>query len=154
MKNYSRFFGLLAKLPVHNSGVKEEYVSQYTGGRTSSLRDMTREEYDRMCDALDGSLSQKSLLRTARSKALYIMQRLGIDTTDWTRINAFCADKRIAGKLFYHLSVDELDALAVKLRSIQRNGGLRAYAEPPRPERVAPKQQVLYIPLQDNGIFN
>lgn len=154
MKNYSRFFGLLAKLPVHNSGMKEEFVAQYTGGRTSSLRDMTREEYDTMCDALDGSLQQKSVLRASRSAALHIMQRLGIDTTDWTRINAFCADKRIAGKQFYHLTATELDALTVKLRSIQRNGGLKPHVEQQRPVHSAPVQQVLYMPLQDNGILN
>lgn len=126
MKNYSRFFGLLATLPVHTAGMKEEFVLQYTGGRTSSLREMTVSEYGKMCDALDGSLARKSTLRASRSTALHIMQRMGIDTTDWTRINAFCADKRIAGKPFYHLTADELDALAIKLRSIGRKGGLNA----------------------------
>lgn len=149
MKNYSRFFGLLATLPVHNTGMKEEFVLQYTGGRTSSLREMTIAEYNTMCDALDGSLSRKSTLRASRSTTLHIMQRLGIDTTDWARINAFCADKRIAGKLFYHLTADELDALTVKLRSIQRNGGLKQHIEQP-----SPVQKVLYMPLSDNGILN
>ena len=53
------------------------------------------------------------------------MQQMGIDTTDWNRINAFCQDQRIAGKPFARLTNDELDALAVKLRSIQRKGGLK-----------------------------
>lgn len=148
MKKYSRFFGLLAKLPVHTEQMKEEFVSTYTNGRTSSLRDMTAQEYVKMCDALDASLENKSLLRTHRSTALNAMQRIGIDTTDWTRINAFCQDNRIAGAEFYHLSVAELEALTVKLRSIARNGGLKPHR--PEPEKVA--SQIIFC--QDKGIIN
>ena len=36
------------------------------------------------------------------------MQKLGIDTTDWTRINAFCQDQRIAG-VFSLLSNEEVE---------------------------------------------
>jgi hypothetical protein len=53
------------------------------------------------------------------------MQKLGIDTSDWARINDFCSNPRIVGKAFRQITVDELDELAVKLRSIQRKGGLK-----------------------------
>ena len=43
---------------------------------------------------------------------------MGIDTTNWYRINEFCKDPRIAGKVFAEISFGELQALAVKLRSI------------------------------------
>ena len=59
-------------------------------------------------------------LRRKRSVCLKLMQQLGIDTTDWDRVNAFCEDARIAGKAFRYISIDELEALAVKLRVIKR----------------------------------
>lgn len=149
--NYSRFYGLLAKLPVHNEQMKEEFVAGFTEGRTSSLKEMTPTEYESMCDSLESSLKQKSHLRGFRSKALIAMQRIGIDTTDWVRINAFCEDKRIAGKAFYHLSESELVVLTVKLRSIARNGGLKSHPKPEPAAQPAPKQKVMYIPFSGGG---
>ena len=125
MANYSRFYALLGKLPVHSEGMKEEFVSQYTGGRTTSLRCMTAVEYETMCRALEDSLSDRNMLRVNRSSALRLMQRLGIDTSDWSRVNAFCMDTRIAGMPFYKLDCRALEALSKKLRSIERSGGLK-----------------------------
>ena len=48
------------------------------------------------------------------------MQLLGIDTADWGRVDAYCLNRRIAGKAFRELDGDELDALLVKLRIIRR----------------------------------
>ena len=59
-------------------------------------------------------------LRRRRSEVLKLMQQLGIDTTNWNRVDAFCEDVRIAGKAFRHISIDELEVLAVKLRAIKR----------------------------------
>ena len=138
--NFARFYGILKKgykFATKELGdeFKEGVVSQFTDGRTTSLREMTKKEYDTMCDKLEGATAQ--LLRTAkdvqrqhRSKCLRLMQKIGIDTTDWTRINAFCEDPRIAGKVFAKLSNDELEQLSVKLRSIQRKGGLKPKKEP------------------------
>ena len=54
------------------------------------------------------------------------MQRAGIDTTDWQRVNAFCQDARIVGKPFARLSGEELERLCVKILAIEGKGGLRA----------------------------
>lgn len=59
-------------------------------------------------------------LRKARSGALHQMQLYGIDTADWTRVNAFCRDPRIAGKEFRELDTEELNALNTKMRAIIR----------------------------------
>lgn len=154
--NYARFYALLNRLPVHDEEMKERLVLQYTGGRTPRLREMTSAEYRTMCDALDSSLKdgwsiRREQLRKCRSAALKQMQRLGIDTTDWARINAFCRDPRIAGREFGALDPEALEALTVKLRAIGRHGGLkRPIAE------AAPKQQteqhIVYVPL--NGLPN
>jgi len=134
--NYARFYALLGRLPVHTEDMKEQFVLQYTDNRTSSLREMSTQEYKAMCDALENSLKddyslRREELRRHRSTALHIMQRLGIDTTDWVRINAFCLDARIAGKPFAVLGIGELDDLVVKLRGIERKGGIRPHQETP-----------------------
>ena len=151
MNNYSRFYALLNRLPVHDEEIKERLVLQYTGGRTPRLREMTSAEYRTMCDALDRSLKdgwsiRREQLRKYRSAALKQMQRLGIDTTDWARINAFCRDPRIAGREFGALDPEALEALAVTLRSIERRGGLKQLAPQPALKPRA-KQHIIYVPL-------
>ena len=108
-----------------------------------------RAEYDALCDALERSTAdpQHELRKKKRSAALRLMQQLGIDTTDWPRINAFCRDRRIAGKEFGALTPPELDALALKLRAIQRSGGLNPRPERPTGQAEQPRPQIIYMPL-------
>lgn len=122
--NYARFYTLLKKLP---GADKETLVSSFTNGRTLHLHEMSAKEYGAMCRQLEDVAGyderRRSLregLRKARSGALHQMQLYGIDTTDWNRVNAFCQDKRIAGKQFRELDTEELNALNTKLRMIIR----------------------------------
>ena len=123
-RNYARFYTLLKKMP---GADKETLVEQYTNGRTTHLRETTQQEYNKMCRDMeqiagyDERMSDiRRELRRKRSVCLKLMQQLDIDTTDWDRVNAFCEDARIAGKAFRHISIDELEVLAVKLRAIKR----------------------------------
>ena len=129
--NFARFYALFNKLPC--TGDREEFkksiVLQYTWNRTDSLKEMTAKEYEACCTALEKLSGQdewrqklREELRRKRSLCLNLMQKLGINTSDWARINDFCSNPRIAGKAFRQITVDELDELAVKLRSIQRKG--------------------------------
>lgn len=126
-RNYGRFYGLLRQLPYDGDRdeLKRSIVFQYTSGRTESLRDMTDVEYSAMCSQLEERSGWKSELKKKRSVCLRLMQQLGVDTTDWGRVNAFCLDSRIAGCVFAKLRPEGLDALQVKLRAIKRNGGLK-----------------------------
>ena len=61
--------------------LKASLVSQYTGGRTESLREMTTKEYDAMCEAMqqmDKSYKAREIyreeLRRKRSTVLKLMQ--------------------------------------------------------------------------------
>ena len=107
--------------------MKASLVSQYTGGRTESLREMTVNEYDAMCEdmqRMDENYKAREIyreqLRQKRSTVLRLMQKRGIDTTDWNRVDAYCQNPRIAGKRFSRLTTEELDTVAIKLRIIQR----------------------------------
>ena len=99
-RNYARFYTLLKKMP---GADKETLVEQYTNGRTTSLRETTRQEYDRMCRDMERETGYDEFvegirrqLRRRRSEVLKLMQQLGIDTTDWNRVDRFCSDTRIS----------------------------------------------------------
>lgn len=126
--NFARFYGILKKsYSFANKELGEEFkeglVSQFSCGRTTSLREMTKKEYDEMCDKLEEFTPR--LLRTARdelrryrSVCLNLMQRIGVDTTSWQAVNDYCRSPKIAGVEFRDLSVENLDKLSLKLRMI------------------------------------
>ena len=150
--NFARFYALFNRIPYggDREDFKKEMVSNATLGRTDSLREVTRREYQDLCSGLEKCLpaaavpqhSQQAAreeLRRQRSICLKLIQKLGIDTTDWTRINAFCQDGRIAGQQFGKLTSEELEQLSRKLRSIERKGGIRHFDE------TGPKATIINI---------
>lgn len=140
-RNYARFYGLLKKLP---GADKETLVYCTTCGRTTSLREMTSEEYDELCASMEELTGWKVQVKKARSVCLKLMQQLGVDTTDWARVDNFCLNSRLAGKPFRNISIEELEDLAVKLRTIKRKGGLK----PQRPrEEQKNTTSFVYIPV-------
>lgn len=135
-RNYHRFYALLSRLPGGDrDDMKETLVSSFTDGRTTSLREMTQKEYNAMCASLEERTGWKEQLRKKRSLCLKLIQKAGVDTTDWQRINDFCRSPKIAGREFAQLGVDDLDALQVKLRAIMRKGGLKESVAMPSQER-------------------
>ncbi len=133
MDNYRRFwiaFGKLDRGGVEREELKAQLVRSFTDGRTESLTEMTDAEYAALCKSLEERNGYRDELRFRRSCCLSGMQVLGINTQDWSRVNAFCRDRRIAGKVFARLTIEELKALDVKLRAIERRGGLKSFSAP------------------------
>ena len=123
MENYSRFYALLKRLPRCD---KESMVYQFTNGRTTHLHEMADSEYDVMCREMERVAGyderRQAVIREMkrkRSAVLHQMQLLGVDTADWTRVDRFCLDKRIAGMTFRSIDGQGLDELLVKLRAIR-----------------------------------
>lgn len=126
--NYARFYGLLKLMPgMDKEELKQQLVMYWTMGRTDSLREMTQHEYHKMCDELNYTLKKQvqddkntfdALRRQKRSTCLRLMQKIGVDTTDWNAVNSYCRSPKIAGTLFKNLSLDDLDDLSMKLRMI------------------------------------
>lgn len=147
--NFRRFYGAIKALDfvADRDDVKKNLVHQYTNGRTDSLREMTRAEYDRCCEDLEREVGRKDELRRERSATLRLMQQMGVDTTDWGRVNLLCRDTRIIGKDFYHVTVEEHRELRRKLRGIERKGGIRRQpVEMPERSDRQPRQHVIIIP--------
>ena len=122
--NYGKFYKLLKLLP---GADKETLVRQFTNERTEHLRQMTQTEYELMCKEMErvaGYDERRAALlkakRKARSGVLHQMQLWGVNTADWEAVDAFCKDKRIAGKVFRQLDMEELNALNAKIRAMIR----------------------------------
>lgn len=143
---YKRFYKLFNRLPLHDDEMKERLVQQYTNGRTSSLRAMSTAEYDALCDALERSTAdpQHELRKKKRSggapldaAARASTRRTGRGSMPFAgppdrRKGVRCADP--AG----------LDALALKLRAIQRSGGLNPGRNGRRTGRAVPAADNLH----------
>jgi hypothetical protein len=149
--NYRKFYALLARMPYAD---KETLVYQYTKGRTEHLRQMHPEEYRMMLRDMkrvvdDDEASRE--LKKRRSAVLKLMQQLGIDTTRWPNVDAFCTDARIAGKVFRRLSMNELEALVPRLRSILNKGGLKNSSTPTPPQPAKLKVKYNFIMNKNNN---
>lgn len=152
-RNYSRFYAVCKAKGVDLELYKDDLISEFTHGRTTSLKEMKDAEYEEMCDCLqndrrsmESGEAYQARRRKSRSAVLNRIQRLGVDTTDFSKVNAFCQDRRIAGKPFGMLSAEELDALIPKLESMLRK---------PRPQReVKTPSMPMFIYFRPNQIPN
>ena len=134
MKNkptsYARFYALLRQMQGDREQIKETLILQFTKGRTTSLREMQKDEYEAMCRAMEAEIEHPGLSteefrreqKRLRSAVLHRMQRLGVDTSDWDVVDAFCLSNRIAGKEFARLSLAELEIMISKLEAMSRKG--------------------------------
>ena len=126
IKNFARFFSLFNKMENPDDELKQELVGTFTGGRTTSLREMKADEYNKMCDSLQAAqygqseADFKAEIKRLRSAVLKRLQKMGIDTTDFSKVDNFCLNPRIAGKVFRQLSKEELSSLIPKLAAIAR----------------------------------
>ena len=150
--NYARFYALLKRMPGNQEDLKEQLVFTYTGNRTTSLKEMKQSEYDAMCasmqETVNGGISDtefKARIKRYRSNVLHWLQMIGVDTTDWDRVDAYCLDSRIAGKVFRKLTIPELEALVPKLKAIERKG-----KEKPEPKK---KRQPEPVVMTDQDIM-
>lgn len=123
--NFARFYSILKRVPKigDNEYLKKEMVNVATGGRTESLKEITRKEYDDLCNLLEKRFPEKRNIyveqrRKKRSSCLKLLQKIGVDTISWTAINNYCKSPKIAGKVFADLDIEELQLLSLKLRMI------------------------------------
>jgi len=122
--NYAQFYALLKRMPYvgDKEDLKRELVYQGTNGRTESLKEVTKNEYSQilsiMKKACPNDKPWREELRRRRSVCLKLMQKIGVDTTDWSAVNRYSKSKKIAGKEFRYLSCDELNDMSIRLRMI------------------------------------
>lgn len=96
---------------------RESILSQYG---VESTADLSLQQLDELIDQYSNQAPASEHIRRQRSIILDLLTRLGIykDKGDWEAVNAYLMQSRIAGKLLYQMSSDELNVLQRKLRSI------------------------------------
>ncbi|MCL2290849.1 MAG: hypothetical protein FWC34_09155 [Bacteroidetes bacterium] len=101
---------------------KEELVFEWSEGGTTSLSEfyeLCPTLYLEMLQTMDKAINDNVAIKKARSGVLKVMQKLGIDTTNWKDVNAYLESRKICnGKRLYHLSLKELNELRKKLEAI------------------------------------
>ncbi len=124
-RNFARFWHLLSIIPLGGltpQEFKQQIVSEFTAGRTDSLRQTTPAEFRDIITRLealyDRARDSRHALRRARSQSLHLLQQIGVDTHSWPDINRFCLSPRIAGAEFGELSFQQQLDLAKRLRMI------------------------------------
>jgi hypothetical protein len=116
------FHALLARTGLIS--YKHDMLGSYGVESTSDLECW---ELDELIDKLRQQESEQrrehdAELRNLRSTVLTILQRMGIyqDNGSWDRVNKYLTNPRIAGKVLYRLTADEMRELIRKLRTIER----------------------------------
>lgn len=125
--SHARFFALLKQIPQIS---KEELVWEHSGMRTNSLSNFGQidpEGYLKMISYMQQLVDSmtntdakklKERIKYLRSAILHRLQKHGVDTTNWSNVNNFMKQPRIAGKELYKMSIDEMQELIPKLESI------------------------------------
>jgi hypothetical protein len=102
---------------------KADVLSPYGVER---IRDLSEWQLDDLISRLNTITANKNnaqaAVRKARSTILNLLDSLGIKAKDgdWTRVNQYLMNPRIAGKLLYEMDEYDLKATAKKLRAISR----------------------------------
>lgn len=122
-KMIGRLHGLYTRKGISDEE-KEAMLLDLTDGRTAHTNELSYKEAIYLWGYLNGHTASlkpatsDQLMKRRRSGCLTTMQRIGVDTTDWKRINAYCMDSRIVGKPFADITFKELADLREKLEKI------------------------------------
>ena len=161
---YSDLYAMMTALgsPLEVSELKELLCAGASGGRTSSLSDLTPSELSKLREQLRAQTGSKPVRedksrKRKRSAVLKLLTDYGVDTRDWDVINAFVAQPRLAGKPFARLDNDELEALRRKLWAMlrkQKQGEQVAPPEPPAPKVKKRYRMYLLKKSSKEAIYN
>jgi len=116
--SYSRFYALLNQM---RGITKEDIVYEWSEGGTTSLSEFAEycpDIYQEMLTAMDKTVNDYAAIKKARSGVLVLLQKIGIDTTNWKAVNAYLESPKICGKRLYRLNLNELNHLRRKLECV------------------------------------
>ena len=121
-KKIARFHVLLSNLKI-----REQKLAILHGFGVDSTKELTEAQLDQVIERLVSIEAGKKKdhpanIRKLRSQVLNHLTKLGIyqDDNDWSKVNAFLMQSRVAGKLLYEMSEEELRALVRKLYAMRK----------------------------------
>ena len=104
---------------------RHEMVYRFTGGRTTSIRDLTGKELEEFCNRLQNqvtSADMEILMRQKRSTVLTIATRTGIkEANSWSKFNHWMENSSIFKKPLNQYSFEDLDQLIRQFRGLEAN---------------------------------
>lgn len=109
---------------LHKVGIMDQKEAILEGFGVTSSKDLSdlqiTEVISRLQRMSDARYNVPESTRRKRSTILDLLVRLDVykNNGDWSRVNKYLMQPRIAGKLLYEMDETELDALARKLRAI------------------------------------
>lgn len=102
---------------------KQDVLAAYGAERIRDLNDEQLLHLEERLRVMAASRNNPpAALRKLRSTVLALCDDLGIKprASEWTRVNQFLLNPRVAGKLLYEMTEDELKACAKRLRAMLR----------------------------------
>lgn len=128
-KKHRELMTLLGKLGIDEEQ-RHELIYSWTGGRTSSSKELFRDEMANLVWKLQNDFHFKTNLsplmeverRDKRSQVLAIAQRCGIhEGTSFDKFNTFMLNRSIFKKELHKYTLLELDELIKQFRGLEQN---------------------------------
>jgi hypothetical protein len=99
--------------------MRRQIIAKYGVESTTQL---TEQQLDMLLHEFSAKYQQEPTaeVRRQRSEVMTLLTRYGTYSSadDWARVNRFLIDKRIAGKLLFQMSVEEMQVLKRKLHKL------------------------------------
>lgn len=165
-KAYRYFHALLGELGIRDrkadilSGYGVESTAELTDGQLLGLIHALEDEKRRR--AAEREAREADTVRRRRSRVLRLLTDMGVYYVEpgepkeacWSRVNRFLASPRIAGKVLYEMTVEELGRTERLLRSMHDKGYVYRRDEPAAPAREASRPVVLVVSPTAGGPVN
>ena len=124
MASIKQLMTLLGKAGIKED-LKRQMLFNLTGGRTTSVRELSQKELDIICNNLSHTTNQAEnelLMRNKRSIVLKLATSTGIKEPDsWTKFNGWMLKFSVLKKELHAYNLDELDQLTRQFRALESN---------------------------------
>lgn len=165
-KAYRYLYALLGELGIRDR--KDDILAGYGVESTTELSDgqlmqligtLEDEKHHRTAER---GTSEADTMRRQRSRVLRLLTDMGVYYVEpgepkqacWCRVNDFLASPRIAGKVLYEMTVEELGRVERLLRSMHDKGYVYRRDEPAAPTRETSRPVVLIVNPSAGGPVN
>ena len=165
-KAYKYFHALLGELGIRDrkadilSGYGVESTAELTDGQLLGLIHALEDEKRRR--AAEREAREADIVRRRRSRILRLLTDIGVYYVEpgepkdacWGRVNRFLSSPRIAGKVLYEMTVEELGRVERLLRSMHNKGYVYRREESAAPAREPSRPVVLVVSPTASGPVN
>ena len=165
-KAYKYFHALLGELGIRDrkadilSGYGVESTAELTVGQLQGLINTLEDEKRRQ--TAEREAREADIVRRRRSRILRLLTDMSVYYVEpgepkeacWSRVNRFLSSPRIAGKVLYEMTIEELGRVERLLRSMHNKGYVYRREAPAAPARETSRPVVLVVSPTASGPVN